>query len=38
MLCMCMGKQSDIVDDYNNGKLYLPAHSMANYDSTYDYF
>jgi len=38
MLCLCMGKQSDIVDDYNNGKLYLPAHSMANYDSTYDYF
>jgi glutamine amidotransferase len=38
MLCMCMGAQSDIVDDYNNGKLYLPAHSMSNYDSTYDYF
>lgn len=38
MLCNCMGKQSDIVDDFRESQLYVPSHTRGSYDSTNDWF
>ena len=38
MLCMCMGAQSDIVDDYRDSQLYVPSLRQGGYDSDKDYY